>query len=943
MQRISRATAWLIALLGVIGPGWAEEQKGVVAHYSFEEGTGDIVKDWSGSGNKGVNHGAEYVHRGAGKGCALRFATGEAYVDCGNGPSLNLHRAVTVELWFYPETVPTSGEAGLVGTALGKAFLIAYSNGTCWWYVPGGSNYTRCFAEAGSWHHIVATFDEKGLKIYRDGRLENSIASALPEINQVAGNLFLRYPVIYGEKVEPLFKCMMDEVRIYNRVLSENEILDHYKKEANHYKEKAVTDWIDRVRLIPHVYPIPSALVVEADFTGLKPIPAGTSLYLELWDPVKKRTLSRNRTTRLPESGKVDWRVDLKAYSPGRFEIRAAARNPRGGRVGLPSTVKIQLPKKPPWLQPERGIKVLNNFVTELLNVKKPARQRHQRFRVTNPRNGWIYIASSATVAGGGEVSISLASDAGNKAVIIHRTGQPQTQEAMRHFTAGEHTLDVFCEGNASLNSLVVRAIPEILYAEIGYANSPYLKSYGRYTMEYLKRTKVLDSLNVLVVRDETAENKPHIKEWLKQGKRLIDYSNLLWMPAVNGRPLYEWKSDWGTAVTDDAYTRYWSERKGMLDPRFQGIIVDEVDANYAGLRPGQTRGMKEISQNPRFRGKSIYAYCVNLYAAGFNREFVRAILDADGKLVEELYLAEQPTTEAARETLNARLTQNMLRYQELFPDCQKEMILNLGYFNSPPESLNVNPAVDWKVWMDMQFNLIANSPVFSGLYGLMAYHSFAVDDETQRWTARLYRHYCIEGHTEMLARDPYVLPHIKSPDFADGTSGWTLSPAEEGSMEVKKLRGLSTLQGRAEPEVASVLWTRRSAARPNRISQAINALQPGRLYSLKILTADHKEFVQGKSVKQDHVVSLNLEGVELVPDKCLTEAYPSSAAGHSFGSFTGQENPLWITYRVLVFRAKSREGQVTISDWASEKDPGGPIGQELMSNFIEVQPYLDD
>jgi hypothetical protein len=49
------------------------------------------------------------------------------------------------------------------------------------------------------------------------------------------------------------------------------------------------------------------------------------------------------------------------------------------------------------------------------------------------------------------------------------------------------------------------------------------------------------------------------------------------------------------------------------------------------------------------------------------------------------------------------------------------------------------------------------------------------------------------------------------------------------------------------------------------------------------------------------------------------------------------------MNYHFWVFRAKDRTAKLTISDWADERETGGPIGQELMVNFVEVQPYLED
>jgi len=33
----------------------------------------------------------------------------------------------------------------------------------------------------------------------------------------------------------------------------------------------------------------------------------------------------------------------------------------------------------------------------------------------------------------------------------------------------------------------------------------------------------------------------------------------------------------------------------------------------------------------------------------------------------------------------------------------------------------------------------------------------------------------------------------------------------------------------------------------------------------------------------------------------------------------------------------------MTISDWAGDDEPGGPPDQELMLNFVEIEPYMMD
>ena len=133
--------------------------------------------------------------------------------------------------------------------------------------------------------------------------------------------------------------------------------------------------------------------------------------------------------------------------------------------------------------------------------------------------------------------------------------------------------------------------------------------------------------------------------------------------------------------------------------------------------------------------------------------------------------------------------------------DAMQHTMLVLGNFLcSPPANLNVHPTVDFKVWMDMQYNVLANDPMFFGLGGLMEWTSGYADEECLRWAARLYRHYAIEGQTKMLSPKygfGFKLTHIQNPDFDAGLEGWEVRAVEKGSVDVRTFRGYSALQGR--------------------------------------------------------------------------------------------------------------------------------------------------
>jgi hypothetical protein len=246
---------------------------------------------------------------------------------------------------------------------------------------------------------------------------------------------------------------------------------------------------------------------------------------------------------------------------------------------------------------------------------------------------------------------------------------------------------------------------------------------------------------------------------------------------------------------------------------------------------------------------------------------------------------------------------------------------------------------------MDQQMNSVANHPVMSDMGGLEWWTSILADEETVRFVGKLYRHYAIDGKTQMLTKDPLFLTHIQNADFEKGTEGWTLHPAEEGTIAVKSFPRYGRIEGRymglgrpADPEHIgdTFLWMKRSEKGPNTFSQTIKDLEPGRLYSMKMFSCAYSDLVTPKAKKIEETKSIGtvvIEGVEVDAKRSFTEVYSSSPE---------PKIPVCITYYWKVFRAKATTAKLTVSDWQSEKEPGAPIGQEQTFNFLEIQPYRE-
>src|SRR5256885_464185 len=107
----ARAAAVLVVVLG-LGVASASAQTGLVAAYSFNEGTGTTVTDASGTGNTGTVSGTAWT--AAGKyGGALSFNGTTAQVTIPDAASLRLTSAMTLEAWVNPSAGNRAGRGVL--------------------------------------------------------------------------------------------------------------------------------------------------------------------------------------------------------------------------------------------------------------------------------------------------------------------------------------------------------------------------------------------------------------------------------------------------------------------------------------------------------------------------------------------------------------------------------------------------------------------------------------------------------------------------------------------------------------------------------------------------------------------------------------------------------------------------------------------------------------
>jgi hypothetical protein len=104
---LSVLTAAILAGVGGAATRMADGSTGLVAAYSFDEGSGTIAADTSGNANTGTISGATWSTVGN-MGGALAFNGSSSTVRVPDSASLDLTSGMTLEAWVRPTAVGTA-------------------------------------------------------------------------------------------------------------------------------------------------------------------------------------------------------------------------------------------------------------------------------------------------------------------------------------------------------------------------------------------------------------------------------------------------------------------------------------------------------------------------------------------------------------------------------------------------------------------------------------------------------------------------------------------------------------------------------------------------------------------------------------------------------------------------------------------------------------------
>jgi glucose/arabinose dehydrogenase/PKD repeat protein len=198
--------------------------------WSFNEGSGTLAKDSTLNANNGTLSGAGVTWSPSGKyGSALSFDGSSGNVTVPHASSLSLGSSYTLEAWIKPTALTDY-----------QTILIKETTGGCaYWLQTSGSNLSSGFANnttckehpstspkipLNQWSHVAAVFNDAGntYRLYLNGvQMTSQTETTVPKPNT--------QDLVFGQSScsscgFERWRGLLDDVRIYNRALTPQEI-----------------------------------------------------------------------------------------------------------------------------------------------------------------------------------------------------------------------------------------------------------------------------------------------------------------------------------------------------------------------------------------------------------------------------------------------------------------------------------------------------------------------------------------------------------------------------------------------------------------------------------------------------------------------------------------------------------------------------------------------
>jgi hypothetical protein len=209
---------------------WSQQeiQSNLVSYWKFDEGSGTQAMDSAGS-NHGSISGATWT--GGKVGGALNFDGSNDYVDCGDIAAVDGTRGLTIMAWINTDSISAQKLVSRKGEDYPPYYFWVRSDYTIFFGIY--RSYTAYTAQTtetiipNEWFFVAGTYDGETVRTYIDGveRATNTSPSGPTNSNGFSvqiGSAYPEYPTAW-------FDGKIDEVVIYNRAVSADEIMRFYE------------------------------------------------------------------------------------------------------------------------------------------------------------------------------------------------------------------------------------------------------------------------------------------------------------------------------------------------------------------------------------------------------------------------------------------------------------------------------------------------------------------------------------------------------------------------------------------------------------------------------------------------------------------------------------------------------------------------------------------
>jgi len=199
----------------------------LVGYWSFDYYNSSGIYDNSTYNNFGTfENGLSTSDITTGKyGHGLEFDGVDDHLNVSNSESLNITNAITLEAWVYPKSVKDQGiiaKANYSAAILQQIYVLKIMDDNKFWFTLSGTSIGCEAYSPNNWYHVVATWNGNWMKLYINGQYLSGVSKSgdIPTTTAplTIGSIYNSY----------LFNGTIDEVRIYNRALSSEEINASY-------------------------------------------------------------------------------------------------------------------------------------------------------------------------------------------------------------------------------------------------------------------------------------------------------------------------------------------------------------------------------------------------------------------------------------------------------------------------------------------------------------------------------------------------------------------------------------------------------------------------------------------------------------------------------------------------------------------------------------------